>query len=100
MPTYIFKDNDTGEVFERWMKIAEREEFLKDNPNLEPVLSAPQIISGTTNSMKVSDGFKETMSKIGDKFPGSNLDNRYNKKSVKQAKTDAVIEKHRKKQGK
>ena len=33
MPLYDFIDTETGEEFELMLKIAEREEFLKDNPN-------------------------------------------------------------------
>ena len=34
MPTYHFQDKDTGEVLEKFMKIADKDTFLKDNPNL------------------------------------------------------------------
>lgn len=100
MPTYIFKDTDTGEIFEKFMKISEKDPFMEENPHLETVLSAPKIISGVSGSLKESSGFKETMSKIGEKFPGSTLDNKYNTKTVKDVKTSEVLEKHRKKQGK
>ena len=33
MPTYTFKNKDTGEVFDKIMKIAEKPEYLKNNPN-------------------------------------------------------------------
>ena len=44
MPLYEFLDTDTGEKFEIMLKIAEREEFLKDNPNIKSVMSAPKIV--------------------------------------------------------
>ena len=34
MPTYDFKNNDTGEVKEYIMTIAEMEQFKKDNPKI------------------------------------------------------------------
>ena len=44
MPTYTFKNKDTGEVFDKIMKIAEKPEYLKDNPNIEAVLTAPNFV--------------------------------------------------------
>lgn len=38
MPTYRFRNTETGEVFEKWMMIAEKEPYLNENPNLEPLL--------------------------------------------------------------
>ena len=37
--TYTFEDKETGEVFDKLMKISEKEQYLKDNPNLKPVLT-------------------------------------------------------------
>ena len=33
MPTYVFKDKLTGEQFEKFLSMSEREQFLKDNPD-------------------------------------------------------------------
>ena len=44
MPLYDFEDTDTGEVFELNLKIAEKADFLKANPNLKQVISAPMIV--------------------------------------------------------
>jgi len=44
MPTYTFKNNDTNEVFEKTMKIAERDQYVQNNPNLTQVITgAPSI---------------------------------------------------------
>ena len=45
MPTYKFKDKVTGEVFEKWMYMAQREPFLETNPNLVQVPYAPNTVS-------------------------------------------------------
>jgi hypothetical protein len=37
LPTYTFKNKDTGEVFEEFMGITKREQYLQDNPHLEQV---------------------------------------------------------------
>jgi hypothetical protein len=39
MPTYDFRNKDTGEVFERVMSIAAKAEFLEANPNIEPLIT-------------------------------------------------------------
>jgi hypothetical protein len=44
MPTYNFLDTDSGEEFEKFMRISEREEFLEANPKIQPVLTAPAIV--------------------------------------------------------
>ena len=36
MPTYSFLNNETGEVFDSFMKISERDDYLKTNPNFSP----------------------------------------------------------------
>jgi hypothetical protein len=97
MPTYDFIDTDTGEEFEMMMKWSEREDYLKNNPNIQPLLSAPNIVSGTTASStnKVPDGFKEVLSKVSEKYPMSPLAEKHNtNKSIKDVKTREVVKKH------
>lgn len=43
MPLYDYRNKKTGVVQEYFVKISERDQFLKDNPELEPVLAAPAI---------------------------------------------------------
>lgn len=75
MPTYDFRNKDTGEVFEKVMKIAEKEQYLKDNPNIEtyigqaPAMGDPVRLRVT----KADNGFKEVLQKIHQKTPGSRL---------------------------
>ena len=38
MPTYDFKNKDTGEVTELVMSIAKMEQYRKDNPNMQMVI--------------------------------------------------------------
>jgi hypothetical protein len=102
MPTYSVRDNDTGEMEEVFMTYSSLQEYLKANPSKESVItSAPMIIGGTGMSdIKVDDGFKEVLQKVGESHPNSNLGQRYAKKSAKDIKTQAVVDKHRKRQGK
>jgi predicted RND superfamily exporter protein len=96
MPTYEFLNKETGEEFEVLMKISEREEYLKNNPHIQPILTAPSIVSGvsTSNANRVPDGFKEVLSKVAEKHPTSKVAERYGRKSIKQVKTEQIVKKH------
>lgn len=96
MPTYTFFNCETGEAFEMMMKISERDNFLVENPHIQPVLTAPAILSGvsTSNQNRVPDGFKEVLSKISEAHPSSGVAEKHGKKSIKQIKTDQVVKKH------
>jgi len=43
MPYYNFIDKDSEEEFSKLMSIAERDEFLQQNPNIKQQLSLPSI---------------------------------------------------------
>jgi hypothetical protein len=74
MPTYDFKYKDTEEVFTKVMKIAEKEQYLLDNPNVEPVMSAPVMIDPVRLGVrKIDNGFKEVLQRVHEKTPGSVL---------------------------
>ena len=96
MPTYNFLNIDTGEEFESFMKISEREEYLKTNPNIQSVITAPAIVTGVSTSKqnRVPDGFKEVLSKISEAHPASDLADKHTKKSIKQARTEQIVKKH------
>ena len=98
MPTYNFLNNETGEEFEAFMKFSEREEYLKTNPQIQTVMTAPAIVSGVSTSKqnRVPDGFKEVLSKISESHPASAVADKHGRKSIKQARTEHVIKKHTK----
>jgi len=74
MPLYDFKNKDTGEVFEKFMSISSKEEYLKENPNIEPMLSSNMMIDPFRLGIRKSDqGFKEVLQRIHEKTPGSQL---------------------------
>ena len=97
MPTYNFIDTETDEEFEVVMKIAEREEFLKDNPQVQPIISAPALISGVGAQQKLPEGFKEVLSKVGENHPDSKIGREYGNKTNAQVKARDIVEKYRKK---
>ena len=60
MPTYIFKNTKTDEIFEQQMRISELDEFKSKNPDLVQMPTAPSFrLKGT--------GWYETDFKTGDK---------------------------------
>jgi len=68
MPTYIFKNTKTEEVFEVQMKISELDAYKKENPNFIQVPTAPSFrLKGT--------GWYETDFKTGNKKNVAKSDN-------------------------
>ena len=98
MPTYKFKNLITGVVYEDFMSIKDMEK-LKGNPNIELLLpDTLNIISQTGDNIdaKTDAGWKETLSKISEAHPNSNLATQYGKrKSAKDVKTAEVRKKHK-----
>jgi hypothetical protein len=74
MPLYDFKNKDTGEVFEKFMSIAAKEEYLKENPNIESMLGMNALIDPVRLGIHRPDqGFKEVLQRIDEKTAGSRL---------------------------
>ena len=65
MPTYTFRNTETEEIFDKLMSWNSREEFLKDNPNLEVIMGAPFMGDSVRLGIRKPDqGFNEVLSKI------------------------------------
>ena len=74
MPTYTYRNINTGEVFDKMMKIADKEQFLLDNPDLESIIGAPAMGDSVRLGIRrPDDGFREVLSKISDANYRSNL---------------------------
>ena len=43
MPTYIFKNTKTDEIFEQQMRISELDDFKSNNPDLVQMPTAPSL---------------------------------------------------------
>ena len=99
MPTYKFKNLITGVVYEDFMSIKDMEK-LRENPNIE--LQMPDtlnIVSQTGDNIdaKTDAGWKETLAKISEAHPDSELSKQYGKrKSAKDVKTAEARKKHKK----
>jgi hypothetical protein len=75
MPTYVFRNKETGEQFEKIMKISELDAFRQENPQLETVIQSVAFGDPTkmTSTRKFDTGFKEVLQRIHEKTPGSQL---------------------------
>ena len=62
MPTYNFKDRETGAEHSKFMTWTESEEYLTTNPNLERLLTAPMIVAGIDK--KPESGFRDVLKRI------------------------------------
>lgn len=68
MPTYIFKNTETEEIFEQQMRISELDQFKENNPKLVQMPTAPSFrLKGT--------GWYETDFKTGNKKNIAKSDN-------------------------
>ena len=82
MPTYIFKNTKTEEVFEQQMRISELDDFKKSNPDLIQMPTAPSFrLKGT--------GWYETDFKTGKKKNIAKSDNESQTTNKTKEKNDA-----------
>ena len=98
MPTYTFKNKTTGVEWDKEMRISELDDYVKEN-DCSIVISAPMIVSQTGDNIdaKTDSGWKETLAKISEAHPDSELNKQYGKrKSTKAIKTDQARKKHKK----
>jgi len=96
MPTYKFKNDITGEVWEQFMGISASEVWLEENPDCHKMPIAMSIIGGTGDAVKPNGGFTEVMQGIAAANPYSPLADTYGKKdptSVKLRNTVANVKK-------
>lgn len=74
MPTYRFKNNETGEEFEKFMSISAREEYLKENPHISTLVNgAPGIGDPIRLGRGDQGGFKDVLKNIHRRNPGSKM---------------------------
>ena len=75
MPTYKFQNNETGEEFELFMSISERDEFVKNNPNLTQLVHGFPGMADPTRIGRVrpDDGFRDVLKEVKKRNRGSNI---------------------------
>lgn len=82
MPTYTFKNTETGEIFDKLMTWNSRQEYLAQNPHLESVIGgAPSLGDSVRLGIRRNDdGFKEVLSRISSANYKSNLSDKLSRK--------------------
>jgi hypothetical protein len=81
MPTYTFRNKDTEEIYDKIMSWNSREEYLRENPNLETILGAPAMGDAVRLGIRKPDqGFNEVLSKIHAANYKSNLADKLSRK--------------------
>ena len=94
MPTYTFYDTETDEQFEDFMSWSDREKYLKDNPNIEPILTTAALV-GDHIVNRTDGGMKETFSRIAEAHPNSPLSDRFgSSRNNRQKKIENIGKKH------
>tara|TARA_B100000609_G_C16909424_1_gene278643 strand:- start:278 stop:574 length:297 start_codon:yes stop_codon:yes gene_type:complete len=95
MPTYNFRNNETGEEWEEFFTMSGKDSFLEQNPDIVQLPSLfAMSASGTGDRIKTDDGWKENLSRIAEAHPNTPLGNKYSKKTIKEQKTRQVLKKH------
>jgi len=75
MPSYNFRNKDTGEEWTEFMSMSEQDTFLETNPHIEyvPSFGTPFIDTVKLGRTKPADGFRELLGRIHKRNPGSNI---------------------------
>ena len=98
MPTYRFRNMNTGEEFDEFMSMGEREKYLKSHPIISQVPMPVAFVGDHVMGVgpKNDAGFKENMQRIAEAHPGSPLAQKYggHGMSHKEMKTRDVLKKH------
>jgi hypothetical protein len=78
MPTYNFKHTESGEVIELKMKIAERDEWVKNNPDYETYHASMNIGDAVRLGIKKppSDFQKEIIGRVA-RMPGATVTSKF-----------------------
>ena len=100
MPTYIFKNMSTGEEFEEFMSMSEKETYLKTHATIAQLPNAINVVGDHVMGVgpKNDSGFNERMSEIASAHPNSPMADKYKtRESHKKLKTKEVIRKHQRK---
>jgi len=98
MPKYGWEDPKTGEQWETDMTYEEMQQYKKDNPDLYQVFNINFTSDRYQSGIKNDDGWNELMDRVAEKHPDGDLGGR-RKRTAKEIKTRAAIEKNRKRLG-
>jgi hypothetical protein len=77
MPTYTFRNVDTGEETEKLLTLSERETFLEQNPNMKQCLSVVSFGDSVRLGITRTDNsFNDVLKNIKSHHRGSNIETR------------------------
>jgi len=100
MPTYRFRNTNSGEEYDIFMSNAEREKYLKAHATIVQVPVPVAIVGDHIMGVgpKVDGGFTENMQRIAAAHPDSPLADKFGGSTVshKDIKTKNAIKKHAK----
>ncbi len=74
MPTYLFRNKDTGHEHQIFMSISECDKYLKENPNIEQLVFGAPMIGYSTVTRKPDSGFRDVLKKAKTSHRGSTID--------------------------
>lgn len=76
MPTYLFRNINTQETFEKVMRIRDLDEYKEKHPELEQLVNGAPGLSDPVRLglIKPSDGFRDVLKQIKHNNPGNNID--------------------------
>lgn len=78
MPTYSFRDKNTGEVETKLLSLAERQQYLDSNPHVEQLLAAPPIGDSVRLGVrKVDRSFNDVLIKAKEAHKHSTVQTHY-----------------------
>ena len=100
MPTYRFRNMNSGKEYDKFMSNDEREIYLKTHPLITQVYVPIAIVGDHIMGVgpKTDAGFEDRMSQIAAAHPSSPLASKYkSNESHAKIKARSVIEKHKKK---
>jgi hypothetical protein len=75
MPTYLFKDKNTGTEHTIFMAIKELDEYKEKNPHLEQLVNGAPMIGDPfrLGRKKPKDNFRERLRQIKKDHPGNSI---------------------------
>ena len=73
MPSYTFRNKETGEIREDFLSISDHEKFLTENLEWETLILGAPLISFSTHTMKIDSGFKDVLKNIKSHHRGSTI---------------------------
>ena len=76
MPTYTFRDKNTGKEWTEELSISSRTEFLEKNPHVEQAPCMPMVVSGINtfgHKRTVDTDFRSKLKAIKKANPKSNM---------------------------